>query len=78
MEKKYLITINPNPNSKKPVNHEKALHYKGLSTRTGVTINEFSTMVSSPNSFTWYGGTYNDKLVNENVETINLLAFDFD
>ena len=78
MEKKYLITINPKPNSKKPVNHEKRLHYKGLSTRTGVTINEFSTMVSAPNSFTWYGGTYNDKLVNENVEAINLLAFDFD
>jgi len=78
MKEKYTITINPKQINKKPDKTLMSSHTSGLNTITAVTINEFSTLVSTPNSCSWFGGTFKEKLENVNVESINLIAFDFD
>jgi hypothetical protein len=53
--KKYVITINPTPIKSKPSKSDKSIGiiYNNLNIKTGVTANEFATIVQQP-----YGYTY--------------------
>ena len=80
MTKKYQITFNPTPIKQKPKRNsmEMSVHLQGISTITGITINEFAGMVAAPNSHTWYGGTYTKSISNQNWTSTQVIGLDFD
>ena len=80
MTKTYQITFNPKRVSSKPKKNSREMsdHLKGINVPTGITINEFSNMVSGPNSHTWFGGTYNTSITNQNWTSTQVIGLDFD
>jgi len=77
-EKKYTITIDPTPQHKKPDSRTAKTITKNLSLVTGITINEFSELISPPNSFTWAGGIFEGTRSNSNWRYQSVFALDFD
>jgi hypothetical protein len=77
-EFKYQITIDPHSQFVKPTKPEMGKISNSITLRTGVTINEFSSLVAYPNCYTWFGGTLTGKICRENWEEHNLIALDFD
>jgi hypothetical protein len=77
-EFKYQITIDPHSQFVKPTKPEMGKISNSITLRTGVTINEFSSLVAYPNCYTWFGGTLTGKICKENWEEHNLIALDFD
>jgi hypothetical protein len=77
-DKKYTITIDPTPQHKKPDSRTVKNITRNLSLVTGVTINEFSELVSPPNSFTWSGGIFEGSRSNNNWRYQSVFALDFD
>jgi len=80
MTKTYKITFNPKRVSSKPKKNslEMSNHLNGINVPTGITINEFANMVSGPNSHTWFGGTYNTSITNQNWTSTQVIGLDFD
>lgn len=80
MTKTYQITFNPKRVSSKPKKNSREMsdHLKGINVPTGITINEFSNMVSGPNSHTWFGGTYTTSITNQNWTSTQVIGLDFD
>jgi hypothetical protein len=79
-DQKFIITINPTPLQKKPkkdTSETNRLVY-GIKTVTGVTISEFSKIVSAPLSYAWFGGTLKGMASNENWLSSTVFALDFD
>ena len=58
-EIKYDITLDPRICSAKPNENEKKTITRYLTIQTGITINQFSQLVSAPCSHTWSGGLFN-------------------
>jgi len=77
-ETKYTITIDPTPRNQKPDNKEVKSITRNLNLVTGITINEFTELVSLPNSFTWSGGIFVGTRSNINWKNQSVFALDFD
>lgn len=77
-EPKFTITIDPRPVRSKPDDDYKGTITSNLTLKTGVTINEFSELVSPPNSFTWSPGLFNGTRSNLNWQQQTTFALDFD
>lgn len=75
---KYNITIDPRPVHSKPDETYKMTITSHLTLKTGITINEFSELVSPPNSFTWSPGLFNGTRSNANWVQQSVFALDFD
>lgn len=76
--RKYNITIDPRPVNSKPEEDYKKTITSNLTTVTGVTINEFSQIVSPPNCITWSGGLFNGTRSNLNWQQQSVFGLDFD
>src|ERR1022692_2513784 len=76
----YTITLDPTAQHTKPPKNDKSIGKISNSIQlvTGLTINEFSTYVSSPFSYTWIGGTMNGNLCSANWQSQSVFALDFD
>jgi hypothetical protein len=77
-EIKYEITFDPRKWNHKPDDEEKKGITRRLIIQTGITISQFSTVVSSPFSYTWSGGLFNGFRSNNNWEKQSVFALDFD
>jgi hypothetical protein len=77
-QNKYNVTIDPRPVHSKPDENYKMTITSHLTLKTGVTINEFSELVSPPNSFTWSPGLFNGTRSNQNWIQQSEIALDFD
>ncbi len=77
-EQKFTITIDPRQVHSKPDDYQKTTITSNLTVQTGITINEFSQLVSPPNSFTWSGGIFDGTRSNENWQQQWVFALDFD
>ena len=75
---KYNITIDPRQRVSKPNETEKKSITSYLTQQTGVTINQFSELVSPPNSLTWSGGLFNGTRSNNSWIAQSVFALDFD
>jgi hypothetical protein len=80
MTKTYSITYNPARIEIKPKKYSNEMnrHVAGINVPTGVTIQEFADMVSTPNSHSWYGGTYSNSISNQNWTSTHVFGLDFD
>jgi len=75
---KYQITIDPHSQFVKPSKPEMGRISNNITLSTGVTINEFASLISYPNCFTWFGGSLNGKICGENWAAQNVVSLDFD
>lgn len=75
---KYNITIDPRPVNSKPDDDYKETITSNLTLQTGITINEFSQLVSPPFSYTWSGGLFNGTRSNHNWQQQFVFGMDFD
>jgi hypothetical protein len=80
MTKMYSITYNPVRVESKPKKYSNEMnrHVAGINVPTGITINQFAAMVSSPNSHSWYGGTLTNTINNQNWTSTQVFGLDFD
>ena len=80
MTKFYQITYNPARVESKPKKYSTEMnrHVAGINVPTGITINQFAEMVSTPYSHTWYGGTYSNSISNQNWVCTQVFGLDFD
>lgn len=74
----YQVTINPENVSSKPGAEESKYITRKLTTVTGWTINDFSTYVSPPYSYTWSGGIFDGTRSNATWTEQWVFALDFD
>lgn len=77
-EIKYEITIDPRKWRSKPNEEEKKSITRNLIIQTGITINQFSQVVSAPCSHTWSGGLFNGNRSNKTWDKQSVFALDFD
>jgi hypothetical protein len=77
-EPRFTITIDPRPVNSKPDEDYKKTITSHLTLKTGITINEFSELVSPPNSYTWSPGLFNGTRSNLNWQQQSEIALDFD
>lgn len=77
-EPKFTITIDPRQVSSKPDDDYKMTITSNLTVQTGITINEFSELVSPPYSLTWSPGLFNGTRSNDNWIQQIVFALDFD
>ena len=77
-EIKYEITMDPRKWRSKPNEEEKKSITRNLTIQTGITINHFSQIVSSPNSLSWSGGLFHGTRSNKTWEKQTVFALDFD
>jgi hypothetical protein len=75
---KYEITMDPRKWRSKPNEEEKKSITRNLTIQTGITINHFSQIVSSPNSLSWSGGLFHGTRSNKTWEKQTVFALDFD
>ena len=71
------LWIQENENAK-PSEDEKKTITRHLTIQTGITINQFSQLVSAPFSLTWSGGLFNGLRSNQTWEKQSVFALDFD
>jgi hypothetical protein len=77
-EPKFTITIDPRPVTSKPRDDYKETITSHLTLQTGITINEFSTLVSQPLGYTWSPGLFKGTRSNHNWQQQSVFALDFD
>lgn len=77
-EPKFTITIDPRPVRSKPDHDYKETITSHLTLQTGITINEFSTLVSQPLGYTWSPGLFKGTRSNHNWQEQSVFALDFD
>jgi hypothetical protein len=77
-EIKYEITMDPRKWRAKPNEEEKITITRNLVIQTGITINQFSQLVSAPCSHTWSGGLFNGLRSNSTWVKQSVFALDFD
>lgn len=75
---KYTLTIDPKTQRSKPSNNEFGAITNRMNLVTGLTINELSTFVSEPYSYTWTGSLFDGIVNNENWTSQSIFALDFD
>jgi hypothetical protein len=75
---KYEITMDPRKWRSKPNEEEKKTITRNLTIQTGITINQFSQLVSAPQSHSWSGGLFNGHRSNNTWEKQSVFAMDFD
>jgi len=75
---KYTLTIDPKPQRSKPSSNEFGAITNRLNLVTGLTINELSTFVAEPYSYTWTGSLFNGNINNQNWTSQSIFALDFD
>ena len=75
---KYKLTIDPKTQRSKPSNNEFGSITNRLNLVTGLTINELSTFVAEPFSYTWTGSMFEGSVKNENWTSQSIFALDFD
>jgi len=75
----FTITVDPTTLVKKPeTNYEVGIIRNNIKLQTGVTIPQFSTIVSAPQSYTWFGGALKGPISNENWHSQSVFGLDFD
>jgi len=75
----FTITIDPTTQLTKPkTKYSIGTISNNIRIQTGITINQFSTIVSSPHSYTWFGGTLKGSISNENWVNQSVFAVAFD
>jgi hypothetical protein len=77
-EIKYVITMDQRKWRSKPNEEEKKTITRNLILHTGITINQFSQLVSAPSSHTWSGGLFKGFRSNNAWEKQSVFALDFD
>jgi hypothetical protein len=77
-EIKYEITMDPRTWRAKPSEDEKKTITRYLTVQTGITINQFSQIVSAQCSHTWSGGLFNGLRSNNTWMKQSVFALDFD
>lgn len=77
-EIKYQITIDPHTQLTKPPKSQMGKISNNITLSTGVTINEFSSLLAPPNCYTWFGGTLGGKISAETWQEQTIFALDFD
>lgn len=77
-EHKFTISIDPRPVNSKPDDDYKGTITSHLTIQTGITINEFSTLVSQPLGCTWSPGLFDGTRSNHNWQQQSVFALDFD
>lgn len=77
-EPKFTITIDSRPVTSKPDDDYKETITSHLTIQTGITINEFSTLVSQPLGYTWSPGLFKGTRSNYNWQQQSVFALDFD
>jgi len=75
--KKYNITIDPTPVTQKPPQNVRYKYRYTLNKRVEVTIDEFSTLIAPPYSFTWTS-VFDGQSCSENWISQEVFALDFD
>lgn len=74
----YEITFDPRKWNSKPDEEQKKSITRNLTIKTGITINQFSQLVSAPSSHTWSGGVFNGYRANNTWGQQSVFALDFD
>jgi hypothetical protein len=77
-EIKYEITIDPRYWRSKPNEKERETITGNLTIQTGLTINHFSQIVSTPQSLSWSGALFNGRRSNDTWLRQSVFALDFD
>ena len=74
----YMVTFDPTSQRLKPSKREFGAITNRMNVLTGVTINEFSTLVGSDHQYTWCGGTFVGRVNNSNWVSQQVYGLDFD
>lgn len=74
----YMVTFDPTSQRLKPSKREFGAITNRMNVLTGVTINEFSTLVGSDHQYTWCGGTFDGIVNNSNWVSQQIFGLDFD
>lgn len=74
----YMVTFDPTSQRLKPSKREFGAITNRMNVLTGVTINEFSTLVGSEHQYTWCGGTFDGIVNNSNWVSQEVFGLDFD
>lgn len=73
-----MVTFDPTSQRLKPSKREFGAITNRMNVLTGVTINEFSTLVGSEHQYTWCGGTFVGRVNNSNWVSQQVYGLDFD
>lgn len=73
-----MVTFDPTSQRLKPSKREFGAITNRMNVLTGVTINEFSTLVGSEHQYTWCGGTFDGIVNNSNWVSQEIFGLDFD
>lgn len=73
-----MVTFDPTSQRLKPSKREFGAITNRMNVLTGVTINEFSTLVGSEHQYTWCGGTFDGIVNNSNWVSQQIFGLDFD
>lgn len=74
----YMVTFDPTSQRTKPAKREFGTITNRMNVLTGVTINDFSTLVGSKHQYTWCGGTFDGIVNNYNWVSQQVFGLDFD
>ena len=74
----YMVTFDPTTQRSKPAKREFGTITNRMNVLTGVTINDFSTLVGSKHQYTWCGGTFDGIVNNYNWVSQQVFGLDFD
>jgi hypothetical protein len=73
-----MVTFDPTSQRTKPAKREFGTITNRMNVLTGVTINDFSTLVGSKHQYTWCGGTFDGIVNNYNWISQQVFGLDFD
>jgi hypothetical protein len=73
-----MVTFDPTTQRSKPAKREFGTITNRMNVLTGVTINDFSTLVGSKHQYTWCGGTFDGIVNNYNWVSQQVFGLDFD
>jgi hypothetical protein len=74
----YMVTFDPTSQRTKPAKREFGAITNRMNVLTGVTINDFSTLVGSKHQYTWCGGKFEGGVNNSNWVSQEVFGLDFD
>jgi hypothetical protein len=77
-DRKYVLSIDPTTQVRKPERSEIGRISNRISMYTGLTIQELFTHVTAPYSYTWSGAIFSGKRSNDNWQQQSVFALDFD
>ena len=75
---KHQITVDLTPVNNKPAQEDRGKIQSRLINVVDVTIDQFSELISPPNSLTWTGGIFKGKRKTENWKSQSVFGLDFD